>query len=242
MEGNNFDVRKHLLEYDDVLNSQRQRIYGERDRAFQKEDLHDDILDILRTELNERIPKSLKDDEGPWKLLSFLEEVQPSMTFEAEGVRAPSYTVRLMVEEAGRRLGESTQEASIRQVLLQIAGEALQAEREHILSATRDLLQKTEETIHQLERERLDSIDTFFEGLEDARDDETIAPRRPQECWRSFRTSRVRCCVSPRRNCAPCRKGTRKSRQNFLPRSPVLSICLLLPAPLARWKDGLMTA
>ena len=103
------------------------------------------------------------------------------MTFEAEGVRAPSYTVRLMVEEAGRRLGESTQEASIRQVLLQIAGEALQAEREHILSATRDLLQKTEETIHQLERERLDSIDTFFEGLEDARDDETIAPRRPQE-------------------------------------------------------------
>ena len=181
VEGNNFDVRKHLLEYDDVLNSQRQRIYGERDRAFQKEDLHDDILDILRTELNERIPKSLKDDEGPWKLLSFLEEVQPSMTFEAEGVRAPSYTVRLMVEEAGRRLGESTQEASIRQVLLQIAGEALQAEREHILSATRDLLQKTEETIHQLERERLDSIDTFFEGLEDARDDETVAPRRPQE-------------------------------------------------------------
>ena len=29
VEGNNFDVRKHLLEYDDVLNSQRKRIYGE---------------------------------------------------------------------------------------------------------------------------------------------------------------------------------------------------------------------
>ena len=95
VEGNNFDVRKHLLEYDDVLNAQRKRIYAERNRAFEKEDLHDDIVDVLRTELNERIPKALKDEEGPWKLLAYLEEVQPSMTFETEGIRAPSYTLRL---------------------------------------------------------------------------------------------------------------------------------------------------
>jgi len=39
VEGANFDVRKHLLEYDDVLNSQRMRIYSQRDRVFEKEDL-----------------------------------------------------------------------------------------------------------------------------------------------------------------------------------------------------------
>ena len=62
--------------------AQRKRIYGERDRAFEKEDLHEDMLEMLHTELKERIPKALKDEEGPWKLLAYLEEVQPSMIFE----------------------------------------------------------------------------------------------------------------------------------------------------------------
>jgi preprotein translocase subunit SecA len=38
VEGSNFDVRKHLLEYDDVLNDQRQRIYDQRDVIFDKQD------------------------------------------------------------------------------------------------------------------------------------------------------------------------------------------------------------
>ena len=38
VEGSNFDVRKHLLEYDDVLNMQRKRIYSQRDMVFVKED------------------------------------------------------------------------------------------------------------------------------------------------------------------------------------------------------------
>ncbi len=181
VEGNNFDVRKHLLEYDDVLNSQRKRIYNERDRAFQKEDLHDDIVEILRTELNERIPRALGDEEGPWKLLSYLEEVQPSMNFEAEGIRAPSYTVRLMVDELRTRLGNKADDQDIKDALLEIAEKSLQAEHEHIINATRMLLDKTEETVEDINRERLDIIDTFFEGIEDARGDDEIAQRRPQE-------------------------------------------------------------
>jgi len=38
VEGANFDMRKHLLEYDDVLNSQRTSIYAQRDRIFTKAD------------------------------------------------------------------------------------------------------------------------------------------------------------------------------------------------------------
>ena len=33
VEGRNFDIRKQLLEYDDVANDQRQMIYGQRKRA-----------------------------------------------------------------------------------------------------------------------------------------------------------------------------------------------------------------
>jgi len=43
VEGANFDVRKHLLEYDDVLNQQREQIYSQRDRIFTKEDLTEDV-------------------------------------------------------------------------------------------------------------------------------------------------------------------------------------------------------
>ncbi|MBK9781252.1 MAG: hypothetical protein IPP55_14555 [Anaerolineales bacterium] len=48
IEGANFDVRKHLLEYDDVLNTQRHQIYNQRDRIFVKEDLSGDIAEMLK--------------------------------------------------------------------------------------------------------------------------------------------------------------------------------------------------
>ena len=181
VEGNNFDVRKHLLEYDDVLNSQRKRIYAERNRTFEKEDLHDDVIDILRTELNERIPAALKDEEGPWTLLSYLEEVQPSMSFDAEGIRAPSYTIRLMVDDVLERMNGARDDTRLRTILLDIAEKSLNAETEHILSATRALVDKTEETVEQLKSERLESVDIFFDGLQDGEGENGELPRRPQE-------------------------------------------------------------
>jgi preprotein translocase subunit SecA len=49
VEGANFDGRKHLLEYDDVLNQQRAQIYSQRDRIFTKPDLTEDIAGMLET-------------------------------------------------------------------------------------------------------------------------------------------------------------------------------------------------
>ncbi|HEX9839258.1 MAG TPA: hypothetical protein VGA72_07930, partial [Anaerolineales bacterium] len=72
IEGANFDVRKHLLEYDDVLNKQRAQIYGQRDRIFVKEDLSDDIAEMLDLEIRQRVSAGLVDEEGPWKLIAWL--------------------------------------------------------------------------------------------------------------------------------------------------------------------------
>ncbi len=44
VEGNNFDTRKHLLEYDDVLNNQRGLIYDRRNKILDSESIHDDVL------------------------------------------------------------------------------------------------------------------------------------------------------------------------------------------------------
>ncbi|NOH01170.1 MAG: preprotein translocase subunit SecA [Chloroflexi bacterium] len=65
VEGANFDVRKHLLEYDDVLNKQRQQIYSQRDRIFVKEDLSEDVAEMLEAEVTKRVEAGLVDEEGP---------------------------------------------------------------------------------------------------------------------------------------------------------------------------------
>ncbi len=47
VEGHNFDIRKRVLEYDDVVNMQRKVIYGQRRELLEKEDLREDYLDSL---------------------------------------------------------------------------------------------------------------------------------------------------------------------------------------------------
>jgi len=46
VEARNFDIRKHLLDYDDVMNRQRQAFYGRRREGMLRDDLHQEILDM----------------------------------------------------------------------------------------------------------------------------------------------------------------------------------------------------
>jgi preprotein translocase subunit SecA len=47
IEQQNFEIRKNVLKYDEVLNKQRTVIYDERRRVLQGEDIHDEILNII---------------------------------------------------------------------------------------------------------------------------------------------------------------------------------------------------
>jgi len=179
VEGNNFDVRKHLLEYDDVLNSQRKRIYGERDEVFVKKELNEDVLSMLRTELMRRIPEALENEEGPWKLLAFLEEIQPSRIDPQSGEVLPSYSIRLIADDVNRKLNGSKDPALLRATLLDLAGQAIDTENEHLMTSFRLLLDRTEEAMTNQQDERLDTLDTYFEGLGEP--EEGQPARRPQE-------------------------------------------------------------
>src|SRR5262249_56296802 len=46
VEAHNFDIRKHLLEYDDVLNKQREVIYARRRDLLSREDLGDEVREM----------------------------------------------------------------------------------------------------------------------------------------------------------------------------------------------------
>lgn len=172
VEGSNFDVRKHLLEYDDVLNTQRARIYSQRDRVFTKEDLTEDVQEMLQTELTKRIPLALEDLEGPWKLLAYLEEIQPNMFWGQDFY--PNYTQRLLLE----KIDLDVSRADLKRTLIDLAERAYDAEQGHLMDAARELIDKSEESLKMQIDERLDGLDAFIDGLRDVEGEDT---RRPQE-------------------------------------------------------------
>ncbi|HSD71468.1 MAG TPA: preprotein translocase subunit SecA, partial [Thermoanaerobaculia bacterium] len=73
VEGRNFETRKHLLEYDDVMNRQREEIYGLRRDILKGKQSKDEILTLAEVILDYAIGRSLPEDKGPdeWDLPAF---------------------------------------------------------------------------------------------------------------------------------------------------------------------------
>lgn len=59
VEGNNFDVRKQLLNYDDVMNNQREIIYGKRNEILDNESIHDTVCNGFREYISEIVNSHL---------------------------------------------------------------------------------------------------------------------------------------------------------------------------------------
>ena len=71
IELRNFGIRKDVLQYDDVLNKQREIIYGQRDQVLNGEDLHDTIYKMIEDTIDTSVKQYLPD--GPrehWNLQS----------------------------------------------------------------------------------------------------------------------------------------------------------------------------
>ena len=74
VELRNFGIRKDVLQYDDVLNRQREIIYGQRDQVLDGEDLHETVLKMLSDTIDTSIAHYLP--EGPkenWNYPSLVE-------------------------------------------------------------------------------------------------------------------------------------------------------------------------
>ncbi len=62
IEENNFSARKNLLDYDAVMNEQRELIYAQRRRVLMGEDMHEQILNMIQDKIDECIEKTIPDD------------------------------------------------------------------------------------------------------------------------------------------------------------------------------------
>jgi preprotein translocase subunit SecA len=169
VEGAHFDSRKHVLEYDDVLNSQRQTIYKQRDRIFLKEDLSDDILELMENEINARFSEGTAQERLPI-LLSWLNMIQPS--FAVEDGYYPSLADRLLLEEVLEN-EISTQQQAV-DALLTLANRAIDAHLNKILDDIPEVLQRFQERLDAYYEDRLESISAYFDELQYV--DETEQP------------------------------------------------------------------
>ncbi|MCC7450485.1 MAG: preprotein translocase subunit SecA [Anaerolineae bacterium] len=68
VEGYNFDIRKRVLEYDDVVNKQREVIYSQRKQILEADNLREQIERMTAEEIHKLIDQYLPDDREEWEL------------------------------------------------------------------------------------------------------------------------------------------------------------------------------
>ena len=69
VEGRNFSIRKSVLEFDDVMNRQREIIYGQRDQVLDGENLRDTIMNMIGEAMESKVAEYLPhEDKDNWNL------------------------------------------------------------------------------------------------------------------------------------------------------------------------------
>ena len=120
VESRNYEIRKNVLKYDDVMNKQRTVIYSERQAVLKGEDIHKDILRFISDTVESYIKGANKGSEKPkdwdWEgLFKALNTVIPTKVDEDEvrkivgglkGAKAVEAVRDLIVEGARQQYGE----------------------------------------------------------------------------------------------------------------------------------------
>ena len=100
VEANNFEVRKNLLKYDDVMNTQREVVYGERRRILNGEDIHARVEEMIEEVIEAALERYLDPDVHPseWDLeglFRYLGTIYP-VTFTPGEVDVERVTVQAL--------------------------------------------------------------------------------------------------------------------------------------------------
>ncbi len=115
VEGYNFDIRKHLLEYDDVLNRQRETIYDERLRILQRGDLRAELWQMLAREVDAYVSKYGQDPREQPLLFAGMDDIVPlyipapsapfqaPLAFSGHLTAFPPFTISFIADQLASR-------------------------------------------------------------------------------------------------------------------------------------------
>ena len=121
VEGNNFDIRKNLLQYDDVINQQREYIYERRNEILDSESIHESVLDTFHNYISDLVsshimPEGYLTDKDLSEILEVSNEHLLKNDFKVEELKDKSIedvTEMLysrVVEEYNEKLAEIPEE------------------------------------------------------------------------------------------------------------------------------------
>ncbi|MCM1114511.1 MAG: preprotein translocase subunit SecA [Clostridium sp.] len=99
VEGRNFGIRKNTLQYDDVMNRQRQLIYQQRDQVLDGIDLTDKITGMLDTNIDENVRNYLAGEKKEdWNIAGLKEKYLGWLTLDTDFEDTDSITVDGVIE------------------------------------------------------------------------------------------------------------------------------------------------
>ena len=154
VEARNFDIRKHVLEYDDVMNQQREVIYKERRKILKGEDLKENIffmLDkIIESQMDQYANAKLYPEE--WTLDGLIEDAQK--IYAPEGKLKKEDLEAMSRDELEETLKETAREAYAARE--QLFGEANMRELEKVVMLR---------VVDNHWMEHLDRMDMLREGI-----------------------------------------------------------------------------
>jgi preprotein translocase subunit SecA len=82
IEGYNFDIRKHVLDYDDVMNKQREVVYKKRKEVLGLEEVDGEFFGYLQEEIERIVSVHCLDDENTWDIQMIIVEIQGIFAFD----------------------------------------------------------------------------------------------------------------------------------------------------------------
>ncbi len=80
VEGRNFDIRKHLVEYDDIMNKHREIMYTRRKKVFESENIKNDVIVMIEKEVESIVlnhtPQQKNEEDQTWDYDEIIEEIR----------------------------------------------------------------------------------------------------------------------------------------------------------------------
>jgi preprotein translocase subunit SecA len=155
VEGHNFDIRKHLIEYDDVMNQQREVIYGQRREILMGKDLRPAIMDMMRETAGRiaDVHTAEKNHAEYWDLKAISDAVYQQFNFRPESLAAETVSAATPEDLAELIRAEAVRTYEGREATI---GSETYRRLEHVV-----MLQ----TIDNLWKDHLLSMDHLKEGI-----------------------------------------------------------------------------
>jgi preprotein translocase subunit SecA len=162
IEGYNFDIRKHVLDYDDVMNKQREVIYKRRKDILASENARQEIMNYIEEEVERNIAVHCIGEEYEWDTKKITDELQNIFPFYSEQNRKKLDQIR---EDKSKNSAEK-----ISMMLEYSIGKAKEAYIKKEKEIGADTMRQIEkaiilQTVDTLWMNHLDEIDYLRQGI-----------------------------------------------------------------------------